>query len=436
MGEWVIGAGINIIGSITINFGTNLLKLGHDQRESHSIPCNVEDDGKIIRKPIVYFRTWRIGILLFALGNCLNFISFAFAAQSLLAALGSIQFVSNLIFAYFVFHKNILTKVLLGTAFIVFGNIFLVSFGNHQSPVYTSELLIANYSNSVFLLYCLSLALVVALNQYIYRKVKANLLAFGHDFSAYRHAFLPFSYAVVSGAIGSWSVLFGKSLSNMLRLTVGSNYKLDSWFTYLMLLLLFFTGGFWMARLNEGLSQFDAIFIVPMFQLVWTFFSVCTGFVYFQEYQAFDAIKLTMFLLGLAFVSIGILLLAPDDTKANDGKPSSTASQVVATNVNRLAKLSMECEANDVDSFDYLEKAKTKSFLIKAKAAFSLSLGLCRESATALSALVVSMVFSRSTGFVGSTNDRTKYTIQKSSNWGSTSIDDDKETQETGSLLP
>ncbi|XP_020111186.1 probable magnesium transporter NIPA8 isoform X5 [Ananas comosus] len=393
MGEWVIGAGINIIGSITINFGTNLLKLGHDQRESHSIPCNVEDDGKIICKPIVYFRTWRIGILLFALGNCLNFVSFAFAAQSLLAALGSIQFVSNLIFAYFVFHKNILTRVLLGTAFIVFGNIFLVSFGNHQSPVYTSELLIANYSNSVFLLYCLSLALVVALNQYIYR-------------------------------------------SNMLRLTVGSNYKLDSWFTYLMLLLLFCTGGFWMARLNEGLSQFDAIFIVPMFQLVWTFFSVCTGFVYFQEYQAFDAIKLTMFLLGLAFVSIGILLLAPDDAKANDGKPSSTASQVVATNVNRLAKLSMECEANDVDSFDYLEKAKTKSFLIKAKAAFSLSLGLCRESATALSALVVSMVFSTSTGFVGSTNDRTKYTIQKSSNWGSTSIDDDKETQETGSLLP
>lgn len=31
MGEWVIGALINIVGSIAINFGTNLLKLGHDQ---------------------------------------------------------------------------------------------------------------------------------------------------------------------------------------------------------------------------------------------------------------------------------------------------------------------------------------------------------------------------------------------------------------------
>jgi hypothetical protein len=31
MGNWVIGALINIVGSVAINFGTNLLKLGHDQ---------------------------------------------------------------------------------------------------------------------------------------------------------------------------------------------------------------------------------------------------------------------------------------------------------------------------------------------------------------------------------------------------------------------
>ena len=40
-----------------------------------------------------------------------------------------------------------------------------------------------------------------------------------------------------------------------------------------------------MARLNEGLSLFDAILIVPMFQIAWTFFSICTGFIYFKEFQ-------------------------------------------------------------------------------------------------------------------------------------------------------
>jgi hypothetical protein len=31
MGEWIIGALINLFGSIAINFGTNLLKLGHNE---------------------------------------------------------------------------------------------------------------------------------------------------------------------------------------------------------------------------------------------------------------------------------------------------------------------------------------------------------------------------------------------------------------------
>uniref|UniRef100_A0A2P2M6I6 Probable magnesium transporter n=1 Tax=Rhizophora mucronata TaxID=61149 RepID=A0A2P2M6I6_RHIMU len=110
MGEWVIGAFINLFGSIAINFGTNLLKLGHNERERHSVLENEGMSVKIPLKPIIYFHTWRIGILFFFIGNCLNFISFGYAAQSLLAALGSIQFVSNIAFAYFVLNKMVTVK--------------------------------------------------------------------------------------------------------------------------------------------------------------------------------------------------------------------------------------------------------------------------------------------------------------------------------------
>ncbi|CAK9142206.1 unnamed protein product [Ilex paraguariensis] len=110
MGEWVIGAFINLFGSIAINFGTNLLKLGHDERERHSSLGGDGTNVKTIMKPIIYFQSWRVGILFFAVGNCLNFISFGYAAQSLLAALGSIQFVSNIAFAYFVLNKTVSIK--------------------------------------------------------------------------------------------------------------------------------------------------------------------------------------------------------------------------------------------------------------------------------------------------------------------------------------
>ena len=79
------------------------------------------------------YKEWQAGAALFAIGNILNFISFGergltkmyeefltlsgivrrgcacagFAAQSLLAALGSIQFVTNVIFAKYLLHERV-----------------------------------------------------------------------------------------------------------------------------------------------------------------------------------------------------------------------------------------------------------------------------------------------------------------------------------------
>ena len=106
----------------------------------------------------------------------------AFAAQSLLAALGSVQFVSNVFFAYFVLHEKVSIglstaacchtvvlsysdlmyhcampeaapncqhhvsplmqsnkRVVLATALIVCGCIVLVTFGNHHSKALTAK---------------------------------------------------------------------------------------------------------------------------------------------------------------------------------------------------------------------------------------------------------------------------------------------------------
>ncbi|XP_052180186.1 probable magnesium transporter NIPA8 [Diospyros lotus] len=436
MGEWVIGAFINIFGSIAINFGTNLLKLGHDERERHSVPGS--NDGKIVMKPIIHFQTWRIGVLFFALGNCLNFISFGYAAQSLLAALGSIQFVSNIAFAYFVLNKTVPVKVLVATAFIVLGNIFLVAFGNHQSPVYTPEQLAEKFSNITFLLYCLILVLVVALHHFLYRRGEVLLSLPGHDLKPYWQMLLPFSYAIVSGAVGSCSVLFAKSISNLLRLSMSSGYQLHGWFTYSMLLLFLSTAGFWMARLNEGLSLFDAILIVPMFQIAWTFFSICTGFVYFQEYQVFDALRTTMFILGLISVFVGISLLAPDEARGEEVRDralSSEASSSITTDVDRLVLQSEDTQIKDLRSFVRVMLMKAADMVVKAKAACLLSLGLGENSIHASSVLVMPMVSSKITGFRGSSLERAKFFSLRNSSWSKISGDDGVEVLETASML-
>lgn len=437
MGEWVVGAFINLFGSVAINFGTNLLKLGHDERERHSLVGNDGTNGKAFMKPIIYFQTWRIGILFFILGNCLNFISFGYAAQSLLAALGSVQFVSNIAFAYFVLHKTVAVKVLVATAFIVLGNIFLVAFGNHQSPVYTPEELAEKYGNTTFLVYCLILVIAVCLSHVMYRRGELLFAISGNEIKPYWQMLLPLSYAIVSGAIGSCSVLFAKSLSNLLRLSMSNGYQLHSWFTYSMLLLFFSTAGFWMTRLNEGLSLFDAILIVPMFQIVWTFFSICTGFVYFREYQVFDALRTTMFILGMVSVFIGISLLAPDEIKGGETKDTALVS-VAATHPNDADRFlpSEDTHIKDMRSLMRMMRMKAANMLTKTKAACSLSFGLGDESINASSVLVMPMVSSKITGFRGHVLDRNKFSFRHPG-WNRISEDDDDDDLlQTSKLLP
>ncbi|KAB2614164.1 hypothetical protein D8674_036480 [Pyrus ussuriensis x Pyrus communis] len=441
MGEWVVGAFINLFGSIAINFGTNLLKLGHNERERHSILESDGGNGKLPLKPIIQYPTWRIGFLFFALGNCLNFVSFGYAAQSLLAALGSVQFVSNIAFAYFVLNKMVTVKVMVATAFIVLGNIFLVAFGNHQSPVYTPQQLAEKYSNIAFLLYCMILVLVVALHHSIYRRGELLHAVSGQDLRPYWHMLLPFSYAIVSGAVGSFSVLFAKSLSNLLRLALSSSYQLHSWFTYSMLLLFLSTAGFWMARLNEGLSFFDAILIVPMFQIAWTFFSICTGFVYFQEYQVLDALRTTMFILGMMSVFVGITLLAPDDSKGAEVKdnPSlvSVVSSSISKDVGRLAVSSEDVQTRDAKSFVQGILVKISDAIVKAKTACALALGFGEDSINASAVLVMPMVSSKITGFRGNGFDRAKIFSMRNSGWTKISMDEDATKMlETSPVLP
>ena len=158
------------LGSIHINLGTNLMKLGHNKSlaleefQRNNAPASptttlppppsssLEKDStsKHLRsshhpshhhhhhrsssnsnskpRPARSFREWQAGIALFAGGNVFNFVSFGFAAQSLLAALGSVQFVSNVVFARLVLKEAVTWRVLGATALIVTGEFVVFSF--------------------------------------------------------------------------------------------------------------------------------------------------------------------------------------------------------------------------------------------------------------------------------------------------------------------
>ncbi|KXZ52720.1 hypothetical protein GPECTOR_8g114 [Gonium pectorale] len=297
---WYVGAIINVIGSIAINLGTNLMKLGHNKRAKMDLP----DDKK---PPVGKIKEWAIGMAFFSAGNILNFVSFGFAAQSLLAALGSIQFVSNVIFASFVLHEPINRLVLIATASIVGGCVLLVVFGNQSSATYTVKQLTQLYGKPAYVTYLCLLGVGVVGGYLLYLHGQKMVNKNGQR--GFWYAILPVAYSVFSALIGTQSVLFSKSMSVILRLTFSGDNQLGNWYTWLVLPLFLLTAIFWITRLNKGLRMFPAMVIVPVMQISWTLFSIVSGMLYFQEYVGFTPLKSIMFPIGVLVVFVGVFLL-------------------------------------------------------------------------------------------------------------------------------
>ena len=109
---FAMGILLAFIGNVGLNVGTNLIALGHDQKAK----------GRTIGKEWV----GPSGLALYILGACVSFSSWAFGSQIVIAAFGSVQFVSNVFCARLFFGMPVTGKVVLSTLMIVVGNVLVI----------------------------------------------------------------------------------------------------------------------------------------------------------------------------------------------------------------------------------------------------------------------------------------------------------------------
>eukprot|EP00891_Asterochloris_glomerata_P008946 jgi/Astpho2/8946/e_gw1.00133.129.1_t len=256
-------------GSIAINLGTNMMKLGHNKRDV------LLDIGA--KPPGVHkFWQWRLGWLLFITGNIINFVSFGYAAQSLLAAIGSVQFVSNLVFAATVLKDTIPPRIVFATALIVAGDLLLVVFGSKESPEFTAWELAALYRAPGMVLY-MSLAFGCALPvSWMGYRCGQSLKAKGILPKPWAKL-LPVLYSIYSSVIGAQSVLFATSLSLVANQTLSGHSQMRSWFTYIIAAGMLSLSVFWINQLTQGLLLFPSSVIVPMLEIIWVLLIMLSG---------------------------------------------------------------------------------------------------------------------------------------------------------------
>eukprot|EP00597_Dinobryon_sp_UTEXLB2267_P018650 CAMPEP_0201101984 /NCGR_PEP_ID=MMETSP0812-20130820/15569_1 /ASSEMBLY_ACC=CAM_ASM_000668 /TAXON_ID=98059 /ORGANISM="Dinobryon sp., Strain UTEXLB2267" /LENGTH=481 /DNA_ID=CAMNT_0047359265 /DNA_START=39 /DNA_END=1484 /DNA_ORIENTATION=- len=336
--EYVIGVILVIFGSLGNNLGNNLVSLAHEQNRETQVneakskknkndapelekTTTVKDDNKNdiensspveVTKP-AHTDHRVLGTVIFIFGNLFTFASFGFGAQSLLASLESIQFVSNLFFAKYVHHEIVSFRMIMATLSIVGGNILVVIFADHAALLITSNQMIHLYvTNTIYHAYMIAAFLVYVLTTYIYlhyyhsRVILRRPLLWNHSFVE------PFCYAASSAIVGTQAVLKSKCMALLIQVTLrGVQNEFASWYIYFILAIWLLLVSYWLNRLDKGLMMYPPLFIIPVMQVFFVFFAIICGGLYFQEFLAFSAIQFVGFTIGVVMILSGVYGLAP-----------------------------------------------------------------------------------------------------------------------------
>merc|ERR1712137_617999 len=317
---WWFGAIVYVIGSIFINLGSNLIRYSHERIKHFDVP------------PPIYKRYWWIfGFAIFGLGNVFNFVGFMFAAQSLLVALGSIQFVSNLIFARLVNKEPITPKALVATVVIIIGNIIIVSTGNKTSDTYDLSQLLDLFLRPAFLTYIITIFVCVVILQSVYWVFLYRYIPRTEEPNPAVLKFMPIAYAATSAMIGTCSVTIGKALSGLLlqAFEPSTPGELKTVWPYMLLILFVVITAFWLYRMNAALRKYDAMFIIPVLQALWLLFAVLNGGIFYQEFADLSLLYNVLFGSGIVVLLFGVSIFSPRTEKHTEVVEDDLGAKVV-----------------------------------------------------------------------------------------------------------
>lgn len=336
-----LGIFLGLLGSVAINTGNNVQCLGmqklqekaeKEYQEKLAASSSPEEAAQIsIREiPPAESRIWVIGTTIFLSGSFLNFGSYAFAASNLLAPLESIQFVTNILFAKFMIGTTISQKKYIGTALIIIGTVFTCVFADQRVMTLGVQELMEKYENPGYIAYIIIL-LIFGVSIQICHLHYQKCVDEGRPLPN-SESILPFTYAMSSALFGTQSVVQAKCLAELLESHALCRDKdagffgtqsddencedyipiFSHWFLYATLLVWAAFVVVWLYRMNEALSKYDPLFIIPLLQSNFIFFAVLSGGIYFEEFNCFEIIQWVGFTVGIVVNFMGLYQMRPE----------------------------------------------------------------------------------------------------------------------------
>jgi drug/metabolite transporter (DMT)-like permease len=251
---------------------------------------------------------WYIGFTLFIFGQLFNAVALSFASQSMLATLGAFSLVSNTLFAPFLLGEKVYWTHLVSVCLIVVGAVTVVLNSNHAEHNFDVQQLVALYKRPAFigLLSFTAISVFLTLVRRYVAMRKGETLP-GH------------LYAYLAAVFGSLSVLFSKSISQLIKQTAMGNNQFKSPVTYFIIVMTVVCGVLSIRALNEGLqSSAKALFLIPFYFVLVLIGQVGCGASYFGDFDSMGTAQTIFVCGGVTLTIVGVWISSMHDVKNDE----------------------------------------------------------------------------------------------------------------------
>lgn len=308
------------------NIGLNLQKVAHAKLQ---VKHADGETGEVTCSIYLKSQLWIFGLLLVIAASVLDFVALGFAPQTIIAPLGALNLMLNIVVIPLMQGVFPTWKDACGMMVAFAGAVICVIFASHSDDQF-HELsdVFAVYGTPNFWIYAIVCTVWGLIGYYFiikYDRIRTEVGASNEAYMKHQkcHRFLLASNA---GMVGAQSVLFAKSTATLFMIMVrpdkgGYDGEMFRHFqTYLIVGMMFVTIVLQLKWLNDGLQRFSSMYTVPVFQAFWIIVSVAGGMICYSEMANLSLTNKLMFVAGIGCVMAGVYVLSQrpvDDKEEN-----------------------------------------------------------------------------------------------------------------------
>ena len=300
--NFYIGIILSIAGSLFSTVSLALQRLSHKRNEA--LP--VEEQLAANRQKLNI-----IGVVFLFFGSLVDFAALGFAPATVISCMGSLTLVLNMILAPILIREAIFLRDVCVNFIVIIGTLISVWFGPHNTPEYDLEDLARLMKEPTFIMYqsmfgIWVLSLIVVWMD-LRKDVDSPTYLTGLE-AVTRRRLLRFSYPGLAGSIGGFTAAYAKASIELIKTSILGDNQFTHIGTYFIIFMMGGSVCLQIKFLNAGLKRYEAMYIVPVYQVFWIISGILAGMFYFHEVEGLSEKEVRLFSLGAGISITGIIL--------------------------------------------------------------------------------------------------------------------------------